>query len=248
MAAMALVTGAAGFIGSHLTERLLEGGCEVVGLDDLSSSNRANLAQSLKNTSFKFAEGSLFDRSTIKEVLGKCTLVFHLAADPEVQAGSRDPERQLKQNLLTTLNLLEAIRVRGSKTKLIFASSSTVYGEPKEIPTREDYGPLLPISIYGAAKLGCESLISAYTQLAPLQAIILRFANVVGPRAEHGVVFDFIQKLRRNQSELEVLGDGSQSKSYLHVDDCVDAFLLGLDDSFWRHGVEVFNIGTEDRT
>ena len=248
MAGMVLVTGAAGFIGSHLAERLLEGGCEVVGLDDLSSGNRANLAKALQNARFKFVEGDLSDLPTTKGALGECKLVFHLAADAEVQSGWQNPEQQLKQNLLTTFNLLEGVRMRKTMTRLVFASTSTVYGEPTAIPTAEDYGPLLPISIYGATKLGCESMISAYTHLAPLQATILRFANVVGARAEHGVIFDFIQKLRADQSGLEVLGDGSQSKSYLHIDDCVDVFLLGLDDAFWRFNVDVFNIGTEDRT
>ena len=248
MAGMVLVTGAAGFIGSHLTERLLERGCEVVGLDDLSSGNRANLAKALQNARFKFVEGDLSNLTIAKGALGECKLVFHLAADPEVQAGWQNPEQQLKQNLLTTFNLLEAVRMRKTTTRLVFASTSTVYGEPTTIPTAEDYGPLLPISMYGATKLGCESMISAYTHLTPLQAIILRFANVVGARAEHGVIFDFIQKLRADQSELEVLGDGSQSKSYLHLDDCVDVFLLGLDDAFWHSNVDVFNIGTEDRT
>ena len=248
MVGLALVTGAAGFIGSHLTERLLERGCEVVGLDDLSSGNRANLAKALQNARFKFVEGDLSDLTTTKGALGECKLVFHLAADAEVQAGWQNPEQQLKQNLLTTFNLLEAVRMRKTTTRLVFASTSTVYGEPTTIPTAEDYGPLFPISIYGATKLGCESMISAYTHLAPLQANILRFANVVGARAEHGVIFDFIQKLRADQSGLEVLGDGSQSKSYLHIDDCVNVFLLGLDDAFWRSNVDVFNIGTEDRT
>lgn len=248
MSSLALVTGAAGFIGSHLTERLLERGFEVMGLDDMSSGNRANLAKALQNTRFKFVQGDLLDLKTAREALGECTLIFHLAADPEVQAGSQDPERQLKQNLLTTFNLLEAIRMRKMATRLVFASTSTVYGEPTVIPTPEDYGPLFPISVYGATKLGCEALISSYTQLVPLQAVILRFANVVGTPARHGVIFDFIKKLRKNQSELEVLGDGSQSKSYLHIDDCVDAFLFGLDDAFWQSNLEVFNIGTEDRT
>jgi UDP-glucose 4-epimerase len=123
-----------------------------------------------------------------------------------------------------------------------------VYGEPTIIPTPEDYGPLMPISVYGATKLGCEALVSAYTHLLPLKVIVLRFANVVGTRAGHGVIIDFIKKLRTNPMELEVLGDGTQSKSYLHIDDCVNAFLLGLDPAFWRQAVEVFNIGTEDRT
>jgi len=243
-----LVTGAAGFIGSHLTDRLLDLGHEVVGFDNLSSGDTANLTHAMVSPRFRFVEGDLLDSEATRRVLGECPLIFHLAADPEVRVGAENPDLHFKQNLLATFNLLEAIRMRGTPTRFVFASTSTVYGEASVIPTPEDYGPLLPISTYGATKLGCEALASSYTQLLPLQVVIFRFANVVGARARHGVIYDFIMKLRRDPSELELLGDGTQSKSYLHIDDCLDAFLMALDDEFWRNAVEVYNIGSEDQT
>jgi UDP-glucose 4-epimerase len=170
-----------------------------------------------------------------------------LAADPEVRVGEENPERHFRQNLLATYNLLDAIRRRGTSTRLVFASTSTVYGEASVIPTPEDYGPLVPISTYGATKLGCEALAASFTQLVPLSVVIFRFANVVGGRSRHGVAYDFIVKLKKNPKELEILGDGTQSKSYLHVDDCVEGFLMPLKNSFWRKAVEVLNIGSEDR-
>ncbi len=248
LATAVLVTGAAGFIGSHLADHLLEEGRAVVGVDNLSSGDAANLTGARGSANFRFVQADLSIPKMVRDALGECSVVFHLAADPEVQTGMQDPERQFKQNLLTTFNLLEAIRVRKVPTKLVFTSTSTTYGEPTLIPTPEDYGPLFPISVYGATKLGCEALIASYTQLAPLQAVIFRLANVVGTRAGHGVLIDFIEKLSRNPSELEVLGDGTQSKSYLHVDDCVTALRMALDDTFWKSGVEVFNVGTEDQT
>jgi len=243
-----LVTGAAGFIGSHLTDRLLSLGGEVVGFDNLSAGDKLNLAGAMEDSRFRFAEGDLCDFEATRHVLGEAELVFHLAADPEVRVGVEDPDSHFRQNLLATYTLLEAIRKRAAPTKLVFASTSTVYGEPSVMPTPEDYGPLMPISTYGATKLGCEALAASYTQLLPLQVITFRFANVVGSRARHGVVYDFIMKLRENPRELEVLGDGTQTKSYLHVDDSVDAFLMTLDDKIWRNAVEVYNIGSEDQT
>lgn len=243
-----LVTGAAGFIGSHLTDRLLDLGREVVGFDNLSSGDRANLTRALADPSFRFYEGDLLDADATGRMLGQCDLVFHLAADPEVRAGEEDPGSHFRQNLLATFNLLEAMRKRGARTRLVFASTSTVYGEASVIPTPEDYGPLLPISTYGATKLGCEALAASYTELLPLQVVIFRFANIVGTRSRHGVLYDFILKLRSNPRELEVLGDGTQTKSYLHVDDCVDAFLMTLEDRFWTRAVQVYNIGSEDQT
>jgi len=243
-----LVTGAAGFIGSHLTDGLLDHGREVVGLDNLSSGHRSNLAHALSDPRFRFFEADLLDIEATRRVLGQTELIFHLAADPEVRAGETNPGTHFKQNLQTTFNLLEAIRERGTPTKLVFASTSTVYGEASEIPTPEDYGPLLPISTYGATKLGCEALAASYTEISPLHVVSFRFANIVGSRARHGVLYDFIVKLRKNPRRLEVLGDGTQSKSYLHVDDCVAAFLMALDESFWRKAAEAHNIGSEDRT
>lgn len=248
LSARILVTGAAGFIGSHLTERLLDRGREVVGLDNLSSGDKANLAHVMKDRRFHFFEADLLDIKATRRVLAQCELVFHLAADPEVRAGEADPETHFRQNLQATFNLLEAIRKRATPTKLVFASTSTVYGEASVIPTPEDYGPLLPISTYGATKLGCEALAVSYAELLPLQVVAFRFANIVGSRAKHGVLYDFIMKLRRDPRKLEVLGDGKQTKSYLHIDDCVDAFLMTLDEGFWRKGIEVYNIGSEDQT
>ncbi len=220
----------------------------MIGFDNLSSGRKENLGSANEFPQFRFIEGDLADLHNIRQALGECELVFHLAANPEVQRGSVEPSLHFQQNLLTTFNLLEAIRARGTHTKMVFASTSTIYGEPSIMPTPENYGPLLPISVYGSTKLGCEALAASYTQLLPLQVIIFRFANVVGPRARHGVIYDFILKLRRNPSELEVLGDGTQTKSYLHVRDCVDAFLATINDSFWETSVDVYNIGTAEQT
>jgi len=243
-----LVTGAAGFIGSHLTDKLLGLGREVVGFDDLSTGDKANLTPAIQDSRFRLVEGDLCDSEATRRVLECCEMIFHLAADPEVRGGAENPDSHFRRNLVATYNLLEAARKRGRPTRLVFASTSTVYGEASVIPTPEDYGPMLPISTYGATKLGCEALTASYTQLLPLQVVIFRFANVVGSRARHGVIYDFIMKLRKNPHELEVLGDGTQTKSYLHVQDCVDAFLTALDERLWRNAVEIYNIGTEDRT
>ncbi len=242
------VTGAAGFIGSYLTDRLLSLGMAVVGFDNFSSGNIANLASATRSSHFRFVKGDLLDAEATARALGDSEVIFHLAADPEVRAGEENPEMQFRQNLRATCELLEVMRRRSTPTKLVFASTSTVYGEASVIPTPEDYGPLLPISTYGATKLGCEALAASYTQLLPLQVVIFRFANIVGTRARHGVIYDFITKLRKDARQLEVLGDGTQTKSYLHVDECVDAFMMALDEKFWRNPVEAYNIGSEDQT
>jgi len=243
-----LVTGAAGFIGSHLTDRLLERGLEVIGFDNLSSGSRANLATALRNPRFRFVEDDILDPRAIRQALEKCVLVFHLAADPEVRVGAENPDSHFRQNLEGTYNLLETVRERSTETRLIFASTSTVYGGASVIPTPESYGPMLPISTYGATKLGCEALAASYTELLPLQVIIFRFANVVGSLSRHGVIYDFIKKLQKNPNELEVLGDGTQTKSYLHISDCIDAFLMTLSDQLWGKKMEIYNIGSEEQT
>jgi len=242
-----MVTGAAGFIGSHLIDRLLTSGVAVVGFDNLSSGSTVNLEGAMRNARFRFLEGDLLNLDETILALGESELVFHLAADPEVRLGAEDPDSHFRQNLNATYNLLEAIRRRRTPTRLVFASTSTVYGEPARIPTPEDYGPLLPISVYGATKLGCEALATAYTELLQLQVAIFRFANVVGPRAKHGVIYDFITRLQANSRTLEVLGDGSQTKSYMYIEDCVDAFLKPLNAAFWQKPAEVYNIGSEDQ-
>jgi len=169
-----------------------------------------------------------------------------LAANPEVRVGSINPNIHFQQNIVATKNLLEFIRKTQQNPTLVFVSTSTVYGEPNKIPTPEDYAPLMPISIYGATKLACEALISAYAHTYGFKTIMYRLANIVGPRSKHGVIHDFIQKLNKNPIELEILGDGTQNKSYLYVDDCVEAMLLGLEKT--RNQVEIYNLGSEDQT
>jgi len=239
------VTGGAGFIGSHLVDRLCEMGVNVVVFDNLSSGAIENVKKWLNMPNFKFIRSDLLSPEEIVKSINGCETVFHLAANPEVRVGSENPKIHYEQNVLATFNLLEAIRKVGCVKTLIFTSSSTVYGDAKVIPTPEDYAPLKPISTYGASKLAAEALISAYANTYNFKAIIYRLANIVGPRSKHGVIHDFIKKLRENPERLEILGDGTQTKSYLHVEDCVDAILTGLNASNER--VELFNVGSENQ-
>jgi len=238
------ITGGAGFIGSHLVDHLINSG-EVTVYDDLSSGRKEFLQHHLGKSNFHFTQGDLLDFDTLNKAIAHHDVVFHMAANPDVRAGIEETDLDLRQGTLATYNLLEAMRLN-QISKIIFASSSTVYGEAGTKPLDEDYGPLLPISLYGASKLACEALISAFCHLSSVQAWIFRFANIVGPRASHGVVFDFINKLKQNPKELEILGDGTQEKPYLYVADCVDGMLFG-----WEHSneqVNVFNLGTDSST
>ena len=243
-----LVTGGAGFIGSHLVDRLMNMGYFVKVVDNLSSGGLENIRSWSGNPRFEFVRGDLKDLAVAGEAVKGVEVVFHLAANPEVRVDEVDPSVHFRENLLTTFNVLEAMRESGSAKVIVFFSSSTIYGEPAEFPTCEDYGPLLPISVYGASKLGCESLVSSYCHLFGLRGVIFRLANIIGNRAAHGVVVDFIRKLRENSKELEVLGDGNQSKSYLHIEDFVDAVFLAFG-SFLNEGkvVEVYNVGSFDQ-
>ena len=242
---MILVTGGAGFIGSHLVDQLLERGERVRVLDNLSSGSLKNLEGWLNSPNLDFIEGDLLDPGDVDKALRGCEAVYHMAAIPEVRLSRASPEEHFKQNIEATYNLLEAI-AKGDRVKLyVFASSSTVYGDAEVIPTPEDYAPLEPISVYGASKLAAEALSMAYAHTYGFRCIIYRMANIVGPRINHGVIYDFIEKLRRNPKRLEVLGDGTQSKSYLYVTDCVEGMFTGVERSSGR--VEIFNIGSEDR-
>jgi UDP-glucose 4-epimerase len=240
-----LVTGGAGFIGSHLVNVLMKQNAELCVLDNLSTGNIDDVRQWLNNPLFSFIQGNLLNKNeTLKAVRG-CTIIFHLAANPEVRLSSVAPDVHFEQNIVATYNLLEAMRKSGAVKSFVFTSSSTVYGEASQIPTPEDYAPLEPISVYGASKLASEALIMAYAHTYGFNAIIYRLANIIGPRSRHGVIYDFIEKLRRNPRELEILGDGTQAKSYLYVDDCVEAMLFSLTKT--SRQVEVFNLGSEDR-
>lgn len=241
-----LVTGGAGFIGSHLVDALMSlGETEVRVFDNLSGGRLKNTKWWLDHKKFKFIRGDLLNATDVAKALEGCKIVYHLAANPEVRVSSISPNIHFQQNIVATYNLLEAIRKIGSAKAFAFTSSSTVYGDAVKIPTPEGYTPLEPISVYGASKLACEALITAYAHTYGFQAVIYRLANVVGLRSRHGVIYDFVQKLKKNPKELEILGDGTQSKSYLYVSDCIRAIALGLERS--RNRVEVYNVGSEDR-
>jgi UDP-glucose 4-epimerase len=242
-----LVTGGAGFIGSHLVDSLIGRGIEVRVVDNLSSGDLKDIEGWLDDSKFEFFQGDLKDLDTASRSVDGVEAVFHLAANPEVRVGEVDPSIHLHENLLATFNVLEAMRKSGTAGVMAFFSSSTVYGEPKEIPTPEDYAPLVPISVYGASKLGCEALISSYCHTFGMRGLVLRLANIVGGRSSHGVIVDFIRKLRKNSTELEVLGDGSQSKSYLYVGDLIAAVIVAFE-SFLEYGkFDVYNVGSQDR-
>lgn len=238
-----LITGGCGFIGSHLVDRLIQQGTHVRVYDNLSIGTK-NVEHLFENPCFTLITGDLRNPDGLDEALEDCQIVYHLAANPEVRLGTINTMVDFQQNLVTTRNVLEAMRNSAQAKTMIFTSTSTVYGDTTKTPTKEEYGPLLPISLYGATKLGCEALISAYSHLFDIRAVIYRFANVVGPRSGHGVIYDFIRKLRTDSSTLEILGDGTQTKSYLHVDDCVDALILAL---LIENQLEIFNVGTEDQ-
>ncbi len=239
------ITGGAGFIGSHLVDRLCGNNVEVVVFDNLSSGSLENIKRWLNSSSFNFVHGDLLNPKEISDSLHGCETIFHLAANPEVRVGSKNPKVHYEQNVVATFNLLEAIRKVDDVETLIFTSSSTVYGEPDKIPTPEDYGPLKPISIYGASKLASEALITSYAHTYGFKAIIYRLANIVGSRTQHGVIYDFINKLMGNPKRLEILGDGTQTKSYSDVEDCIDAILTGA--SRCQGKTEIYNVGSEDQ-
>ncbi|MCL7412094.1 MAG: NAD-dependent epimerase/dehydratase family protein [ANME-2 cluster archaeon] len=237
-----IVTGGAGFIGSHVVDRLLQHN-RVTVFDNLSSGIMGYIDRHIDDPDFTFIEGDLIHPDAISSALDGIDMVFHLAANPDVRLGAKDTKVHLEQNVLTTYNLIEAMR-SAVVSEIVFTSTSTVYGLARVLPTPEDYGPLVPISLYGASKLACEALISSYCHTFDMKAWLFRFANIVGDRGSHGVLVDFINKLRLDPFALEILGSGKQKKSYLDVVDCVDAMVFGVEHSDER--VNIFNIGSED--
>jgi len=240
-----LVTGGAGFIGSHLVEALVNRNYKVIVLDNLSSGYKQNLSGILDDDKLKFLIGDCRHPENVREALEGVDVVFHFAANPEVRLEIADPRKCYEQNIEATYILLEEIRMSKVES-IVFASSSTVYGDATTIPTPENYGPLKPISVYGASKLACEALVSSYCYSFKKRGVIIRPANIVGPRSAHGVILDFIKKLKANPSELEILGDGTQTKSYLYIDDCVDAIIKAYESA--QEAITICNIGSEDQT
>ena len=240
-----LVTGGAGFIGSHLVDFLMERGEEVHVLDNLSSGSLSNVDRWIDNKNFSLVIGDLLDVDAIGRAIKGCSTIYHMAANPEVRSSRASPQDHFEQNVLATFNLLEVIRLSGDVKFLTFASTSTVYGEANVVPTPETYGPLKPISLYGASKLASEALIASYANMYGFRCLLIRLANVIGSRSNHGVIYDFVQKLRSDPRKLVVLGDGSQSKSYLHVSDCIRGLVKCSEES--QDKCVILNLGSEDR-
>ncbi|MCX6650593.1 MAG: NAD-dependent epimerase/dehydratase family protein [Methanomassiliicoccales archaeon] len=238
-----VVTGCAGFIGSHLTDALMEQGNQVVGVDNLSAGKKVFLEDAEGYKDFRFVQADLL-KDDLRPIFKGADMVFHMAANPDVRSGAKDTLSHFQQNIEVTYRVLEAMREL-KISNLVFPSTSTVYGETTVIPTPEDYGPLVPISVYGATKLSCEALICSYAHSFDMQAVIFRFANVVGTRSTHNVLHDFVAKLRLDPTRLEILGaEPGTVKSYVHVDDCVRGLVLGTE--YARNKVEIFNLGSAD--
>jgi len=237
-----VVTGGAGFIGSHLVDTLVAQGNEVLVIDSLVAGRKETIARHIDACSIRFLQKDLLSEGWQDAIAGADRL-FHLAADPDVRQSAANPDPAIQNNVIATYRVLEAMRLH-EVPELVFTSTSTVYGEARVIPTPEDYTPLEPISVYGASKLACEALISAYCHSFGMKAWNFRFANIIGERSGHGVITDFIHKLRMNPDELEILGDGKQAKSYLEVHECIAAMLYATGKA--RGTVNTFNIGSED--
>ena len=239
----ALVTGGAGFIGSHLIDRLVSRGDTVVVIDNLSSGNLDFIQNHIDSGKVSLVKGDITNYQDVLSAMNGVECVFHLAANPDIRLGTKITDTDLKQGTIATYNIVEAMRVEGVN-KIAFASSSVVYGEDAPMPTPEDHGPCLPISLYGASKQAGEGLISSWVGTFGFQAWIFRFANIIGTRGTHGVIFDFIHKLKADPSRLEVLGNGLQEKSYMEVGDCVDGILHVMANS--NDSVNLFNLGSHD--
>lgn len=235
------VTGCAGFIASHLVDRLLMQGHEVIGYDNLSTGRLEFLQLAEQFSSFKFIQSDLLDTEALVESLpAQCDAVFHFAANADIRWGVHHTDKDLKQNTLATFNVLEVMRIKKIKY-IIFASTGSIYGEATIIPTPEDAPFPIQTSLYAASKLAAEGLIQAYAEAFDIKATILRLVSILGERYTHGHVFDFYKQLQINPNKLDVLGDGEQHKSYLYIQDCIDAICLSFRKASEK--VNIFNLG-----
>ena len=242
----ALVAGGAGFIGSHLVDALIAEGDRVVCVDNFFIGTRANIEYLKNKASFSFYEKDICDLDELKRIFEAESpdYVFHLAANSDIQASAKNPCIEYNNTYTTTFNLLECMRLYNVK-KLFFSSTSAVYGEKEGVDVSEDDCKLDPVSYYGGAKLGSEGMISAYTYMNDFHSLVFRFPNVIGPRLTHGVIFDFLNKLRLNNNSLQILGDGKQSKPYMHISDLIKGIILLKDAT---KGVTTYNIGVNSQT
>lgn len=237
------VTGCAGFIGSNLTDRLLAAGHQVVGYDNFSTGREEFLAAACQHPGFTLVRGDVLDVEALTSSMRSADFVFHLAANADVRFGIEHPRKDLEQNSIATFNVLEAMRSNKAR-RIAFSSTGSIYGEPEVFPTPETAPFPIQTSLYGASKLAGEGLIAAYCTGFGFQGYIFRFVSILGERYTHGHVFDFYRKLLANPHEIEVLGNGKQRKSYLYVQDCIDAMLLAIDRA--SEPVNIFNLGTDE--
>lgn len=236
------VTGAAGFIGSNLVDRLLSDGHRVTGYDNFSTGQERFLEKATGHPNFQLVTGDLLDRDALNDSIAGSDLVFHLAANADVRFGTEAPRRDLDQNTIATWNVLEAMRLTGVK-RIAFSSTGSVYGESAVIPTAEDCPFPVQTSLYGASKLAAEGLIQAYAEGFGFEGTIFRFVSILGERYSHGHVFDFLKQLLDHPDHLHVLGNGQQRKSYLYIQDCIDAILLAVGKPA---KLQIFNLGTDE--
>jgi UDP-glucose 4-epimerase len=239
----AFINGGAGFIGSNLADRLLEQGHAVTVYDNFSTGQRAFLAQAASSPQFRFIAGDLLALPELKRAMAGHDFVFHLAANADVRFGTYHPSKDLEQNTIATFHVLEAMRANGIR-RIAFSSTGSIYGEPQVFPTPEDAPFPVQTSLYGASKLAGEGLIAAYATGFGFQGYIFRFVSILGERYTHGHVFDFYRKLLHNPNQIEVLGNGQQRKSYLYVQDCIDAILMVLEKA--NEPINIFNLGTDE--
>jgi len=239
------IAGGAGFIGSHLARRLLkeETDCSVVIYDNFTSGKMWHIEEISDNSRLKIVEADIKDIDKLKEAMNGSDTVYHFASNPDIAKAMTQPDIDFWEGTFLTNNIIEAMRVTGAKN-ILYASGSGVFGDAKDTLTNEDYSPQLPISTYGASKLACEVLICSYCHMFDFNAAAFRFANVVGPNQTHGVGFDFVRKLREDKNSLQILGDGTQSKSYIYVTDVLDA--MRMIDKDHLKGYKYFNVSTLD--
>ena len=237
------ITGCAGFIGSNLVDRLLSEGHTVIGYDNFSTGQEEFVSSALQNKNFTIIRGDVLDQSTLTGAMHGIDFVFHLAANADVRFGTEHPRKDIEQNTIATYTVLEAMRINNVK-RIAFSSTGSVYGEAKIIPTPEDAPFPVQTSLYGASKLAGEGLIQAYCESYDFQGYIFRFVSILGERYSHGHVFDFYKKLLQNPDELPILGDGHQRKSYLYVQDCIDAIFLVIEKA--QEKVNIYNLGTDE--
>ena len=238
-----IVTGAAGFIGSTVVDRLLADGFRVIGIDNFSTGQSAFLQKANRNENFSLIEADILTENNLVEHFYGADVVFHFSANADVREGVNHPQRDLEQNTIVTSRILDSCK-QANVRRFVFSSTGSIYGEAEQIPTPEDASFPIQTSLYGASKLACEGMIQAYSEAFGIESFIFRFVSILGPRYTHGHVYDFVKQLLIDGTRLEVLGDGKQRKSYLHVEDCVDAMFFALSHSDKK--VNIYNLGTNE--